>query len=137
MRRFEFSEGGSNKFWEIAQNGADLVIRWGRIGTQGQSQAKSFADVAKAKSALDKLVAEKTGKGYVETTAGAAPAVDTSVKVEKNIKQTPAATIAEAAAAASDAGPAAAPSPVAPPPADVDLALDMLPPLPSLAGSTP
>ncbi|HWU51566.1 MAG TPA: WGR domain-containing protein, partial [Tahibacter sp.] len=84
MRRFEFSEGASNKFWEIARNGADLDIRWGRIGTQGQSQTKSFADEAKAGAALDKLVAEKTGKGYVETGAGAAPSGSSSEKVDKD-----------------------------------------------------
>ena len=71
MRRFEFADNSSNKFWEIEQDGSDLNVRWGKIGTQGQSQTKSFADVAKCTAAMAKLIAEKTGKGYVE--AGAAP----------------------------------------------------------------
>ncbi|KRB97051.1 WGR and DUF4132 domain-containing protein [Duganella sp. Root198D2] len=66
MRRFEFSDSSSNKFWEIEQGGLDLNLRWGRIGTQGQSQTKSFADDAKCGAAMAKLIAEKTGKGYVE-----------------------------------------------------------------------
>jgi len=75
MRRFEFADGKSNKFWEIEQDGLDLNLRWGRIGTQGQEQVKTFADDAKCAAAIVKLVAEKTGKGYVEVGAGAAAAV--------------------------------------------------------------
>jgi predicted DNA-binding WGR domain protein len=73
MRRFEFVEGSSNKFWEIEQDGSDLNIRWGRIGTQGQAQTKSFADNTTAAAAMIALVDQKTGKGYVESasTAGA------------------------------------------------------------------
>jgi predicted DNA-binding WGR domain protein len=73
MRRFEFTDDKSAKFWEIEQVDTDLNIRWGRIGTAGQSQTKNFADTAKAGAAMLKLVSEKTGKGYVElaTTAGA------------------------------------------------------------------
>lgn len=69
MRRFEFVEGASKKFWEIALNGAEFEVRWGRIGTSGQSQTKSFASDAKALAEHDKLVKEKTGKGYVEVGA--------------------------------------------------------------------
>lgn len=71
MRRFEFADNSSNKFWEVEQDGSDLNVRWGKIGTQGQSQTKSFADDAKCNAAMTKLIAEKTGKGYVEV--GAAP----------------------------------------------------------------
>ena len=66
MRRFELIEGNSSKFWEIEQADSELNIRWGRIGTAGQSQTKSFDDAAKATTALNKLVSEKTGKGYKE-----------------------------------------------------------------------
>ncbi len=74
MRRFELIEGTASKFWEVEQSDTDLNIRWGRIGTAGQSQTKSFADAAKAATAMTKLVAEKSGKGYSEVgvTEGAA-----------------------------------------------------------------
>ncbi|MDA8448346.1 DUF4132 domain-containing protein [Acidovorax sp. NCPPB 3859] len=71
MRRFELIEGSSSKFWEVEQAGSDLNIRWGRIGTAGQSQTKPFADTAKATAAMARLVTEKTGKGYAEV--GVAP----------------------------------------------------------------
>ncbi len=65
-RHFEFVRGTSNKFWEIFQDGNTTTTRWGRIGSAGQSKAKTFADSQAAASAVDKLIAEKTGEGYVE-----------------------------------------------------------------------
>ena len=104
MRRFEFADSSSNKFWEIEQVGTELNVRWGKIGTQGQSQTKSFADDAKCTAAMNKLIAEKTGKGYVE--AGAAP----TASIGKTAPKPPAEPKpkAEKAAPAADA-PATAP----------------------------
>ncbi|WP_325090024.1 WGR domain-containing protein, partial [Burkholderia contaminans] len=75
MRRFELIEGNSSKFWEVEQDGSGLNIRWGRIGTAGQSQTKAFADDAKARAALDKLVKEETGKGYAEVAVAAGTSI--------------------------------------------------------------
>jgi DNA ligase-1 len=63
-RRFELEEGSSSKFWEIELDGSDLTTRWGRIGSNGQSKTKAFASPEKARAEHDKLIAEKTGKGY-------------------------------------------------------------------------
>ena len=65
-RRFEFSEGNSNRFWELSVNGTEVTVRFGRIGAQGQTQTKSFADDAAAAKHAEKLIQEKIGKGYVE-----------------------------------------------------------------------
>lgn len=67
-RRFEMREGTASKFWEVEPRGAALAIRWGKIGTVGQAQEKSFADEAAADREMGKLVAEKRKKGYVEIT---------------------------------------------------------------------
>ena len=66
VRRFEFVDGASAKFWEIGRRERQLGIRWGRIGTNGQTMFKSFAapDVAAKEQAA--LIAEKTRKGYRE-----------------------------------------------------------------------
>jgi len=74
MRRFEFSEGTSNKFWEIELDGDSFTVRYGRLGTDGQTQTKTFDSPAKAQFEHDKLVAEKVKKGYVEGGGGAAAA---------------------------------------------------------------
>ena len=65
-RRFEFSEGSSNKFWEVSIKGVEVTVRFGRIGTQGQANVKSFPDEAAAAKHVAKLIGEKTGKGYQE-----------------------------------------------------------------------
>jgi len=66
MRRFEFTGGSSNKFWEISVNGSEVTTRWGRNGTDGQTKTKEFASDEKALSEHDKQIRGKTKKGYVE-----------------------------------------------------------------------
>ncbi|MFO0668903.1 MAG: WGR domain-containing protein [Polyangiaceae bacterium] len=66
MPRYEFSEGTSNKFWEITLEGSSFTTRYGKIGTDGQVTLKEFDSADKAQKEYDKLVAEKTKKGYVE-----------------------------------------------------------------------
>jgi len=66
-RYFEFSEGSSNKFWEIRLEGSSFTTRFGKIGTDGQSSTKSWGSPDQAKKEHDKLVAEKTKKGYEES----------------------------------------------------------------------
>jgi uncharacterized protein (TIGR02996 family) len=65
-RYFELSEGTSNKFWEVWCVGAELFTRYGRIGSNGQMTVKKLGSPAAAKQQHDKLVGEKTKKGYQE-----------------------------------------------------------------------
>ena len=41
-RHFELVEGNSSKFWEISTAGNDVTVRFGRIGTNGQTQTKDL-----------------------------------------------------------------------------------------------
>ena len=66
MKRFEFIDGGSKKFWEIGQNGCEMTVRFGRIGTNGQAQTKTFPDEARASREAQKLIGEKLKRGYKE-----------------------------------------------------------------------
>ena len=66
MRHFIFQDEKSHKFWAVEQQGNELHICWGKVGTKGQNQVKSFADAAAAAKAELKLIAEKVKKGYVE-----------------------------------------------------------------------
>ncbi|MBK7053084.1 MAG: WGR domain-containing protein [Rhodoferax sp.] len=79
MQRYEVVEGVSSKFWEVEVSGADLTVGFGRIGTAGQSKTKSLGDAAAAIKERDKLIKEKTGKGYtlVGTSAAATPSPST------------------------------------------------------------
>jgi DNA ligase-1 len=66
MRRFVFQDGKSEKFWEIAVDGTNVAVRFGRIGTSGQTNAKSFPSIDAARKHADELIQEKTKKGYEE-----------------------------------------------------------------------
>jgi predicted DNA-binding WGR domain protein len=65
-RRLEFIGGSSKKFWEASQTGNTFAVRFGRIGTEGQSQTKTCADEAAATQEVQKLITAKLKKGYVE-----------------------------------------------------------------------
>jgi predicted DNA-binding WGR domain protein len=62
--RLEYRGGSSSKFWEPRVAGRHLTVRFGRIGTDGQTRDTVFASPADAKAGLAKLVAEKTTHGY-------------------------------------------------------------------------
>jgi uncharacterized protein (TIGR02996 family) len=79
MRRFEFEEGSSHKFWEIVVEGNAFTVRYGKVGTEGQVQTKTFKDAIKAEVEANKKIAEKTKKGYAEVEV-AAPAGGTASK---------------------------------------------------------
>jgi uncharacterized protein (TIGR02996 family) len=76
MRTFQYSDAKSHKFWNIDVQGTGFTVTYGKVGTAGQSQTKSFGSAEKAQAEADKLIREKTGKGYRETTpkAAASPA---------------------------------------------------------------
>lgn len=64
FERVEFTDATSNKFWEATTQENKLIIRFGRIGTKGQVQLKSFENAEKAVKEKEKMLREKLGKGY-------------------------------------------------------------------------
>ena len=75
MRRFEFVGGSSNKFWEIGQSGTQVTVHFGRIGTNGQTQAKDLGTWEAAADRVRRLVREKLAEGYLEV-GGQTPKVE-------------------------------------------------------------
>jgi len=65
-RYFEFIEGTSSKFWETWIDGVAVNTRYGRIGATGQTTTKDAGSEEAAQKLQDKLVREKTAKGYLE-----------------------------------------------------------------------
>lgn len=63
---------GHNKFWaaQLDTNTFKVSVRWGRIGTKGQSQEKTFGSQYQAAGFIDSKLGEKRRKGYVETFNG-------------------------------------------------------------------
>ena len=68
-RYFEFVSDTSAKFWEIATNGNEVTVRFGRIGTDGRTQVKTLTDAGAAVMHAGKLIASKMAKGYQEMAA--------------------------------------------------------------------
>jgi|688.fasta_scaffold243900_1 sulfatase modifying factor 1 len=89
MRRFEFVDSTSNKFWEVEVKGKTLNVTFGKIGTKGQSKPKDFATPEKAKAEMEKLIKEKMGKGYVEAGGKAVKAIKHAVKLPASKKANP------------------------------------------------
>ena len=80
MRRFEFKDARSYKFWEIQVEGNAFTVRYGKVGTDGVTQTKSYANADKAKAEAEKKIREKTNKGYAEVASApvSTPAAATS-----------------------------------------------------------
>lgn len=64
FERFVFTDATSNKFWEAATQEDKLIVRYGRMGSKGQVQIKTFADTASVEKEKEKMIREKLGKGY-------------------------------------------------------------------------
>ena len=65
-RRFEFVGGSSAKFWEVTVAQATVTVCFGRLGTAGQTNTKSFDSATAAQRHADKLIEQKVSKGYIE-----------------------------------------------------------------------
>ncbi len=78
MRRFELVDGKSSKFWEVDVDDETLVVRYGRIGTNGQSKEKDLGSPEKADAEREKLIRQKLGKGYSEVGADTATSASAS-----------------------------------------------------------
>ena len=86
MRRFEFAEGASNKFWEIELDEATFHVRFGRIGTEGQEKTTVCASDAEASKKHDALIVEKVKKGYVEVLEPGIGVTATQISAPKSTK---------------------------------------------------
>ena len=71
MRRFEFVEGTSAKFWMAEVQGNTFIVVYGRLGTEGQRKEKDFPNEEGARREYDRKVAEKLREGYHEVSAQA------------------------------------------------------------------
>ena len=57
----------STKFWEVTIDGSQLTIRFGKIGTNGQTTIKDFDSDDLALAEAEKLIASKVKKGYTSS----------------------------------------------------------------------
>ena len=82
--RYEFRTEASSKFWEPQVEGDSLTVRFGKIGTGGQTHTKKFSSPAKAEAEYRKLVCEKLAKGYKPTMKTATALLDEPALVDNS-----------------------------------------------------
>ena len=63
--RMNFQDEKSDKFWECAQEGKVTLVRYGKAGSNGILQQKTFADEETASKFLEKEILAKEKKGYI------------------------------------------------------------------------
>ncbi|MBE8400161.1 DUF4132 domain-containing protein [Leptospira borgpetersenii] len=59
-----YQDGSSNKFWNIEVTGNSFTVTYGKIGTAGQTQTKTYDNEDKCLKEAEKLLSEKLKKGY-------------------------------------------------------------------------
>ncbi|MFO0614653.1 MAG: DUF4132 domain-containing protein [Polyangiaceae bacterium] len=130
MREFVFKEGGSDKFWRIELGDRSFDVTFGKTGSKGQKQRKTFGSAAEATRAHDALIAEKLRKGYTESSVAPAGKASAATKAVA-ATGTAAPAKAKAASPSAEAAPAAprvAPTTATPSPADaVERRIDLDP----------
>jgi uncharacterized protein (TIGR02996 family) len=87
MERYELVEGSSSKFWEVWTDAETLYVRFGKIGTQGQTKLKKLASDSAATAERAKLVAEKTKKGYALVGGGSGAAAPKKTKPNAELEK--------------------------------------------------
>ena len=70
-RYFEFKDAKSHKFWEVSVSAKKVNIRYGKVGTDGQTSFKELGTPAEAKAHAEKQADGKVKKGYKEAKAKA------------------------------------------------------------------
>jgi len=58
--------GVASKFWEITVDSSTVSVRFGKIGVTGQTTEKEFDSSQEALEHAEKLIQQKTKKGYRE-----------------------------------------------------------------------
>lgn len=78
-KTFEYKDDKSSKFWDVTQAGSTVTVRYGKTGANGQTQEKVFNDAEAATQHVERLIAEKTGKGYVQVGGASSTSAETAM----------------------------------------------------------
>ena len=75
IRKFEYRQGGSNKFWAIEKDETSLVliVNYGKIGTKGSFLEHPYQSVSQMNKTYQRLINSKLAKGYREVIVSTHP----------------------------------------------------------------
>lgn len=65
-RIWECPSSSGGKFWSCSITGAEVVTRWGKLRSKGQSKTTIHTDEGKAQKFVDTTIRKKEKEGYVE-----------------------------------------------------------------------
>jgi predicted DNA-binding WGR domain protein len=65
FRRLVLPDASGGKFWEVATDGRQLIIRQGKTGSKGQVLLRTLPDEGSAREEGKRLWEEQVQKGYV------------------------------------------------------------------------
>ncbi|NDV97024.1 WGR domain-containing protein [Dysgonomonas sp. 521] len=91
MREYlEFKDDKSSKFWSIELEGKTFTVVYGKIGSTGKADVKSFASESEAEKEANKLLNSKLKKGYERADAPDSHGEGAKIKAqEKSEKKKP------------------------------------------------
>ncbi|MEA5515412.1 WGR domain-containing protein [Nodularia sp. UHCC 0506] len=82
----ELSDDHSHKFYEVSVQGLAVMIRYGRIGTAGQTSSTTYSSPKKAEAEAEKKINEKLKKGYDITTIAPPPQPEPDLDIAQFIR---------------------------------------------------
>jgi predicted DNA-binding WGR domain protein len=85
IRNFIYEDDKTSKFWIIEIDGKSYTVKYGKTGTNGQTSSKEFDSAEACLKAAEKVIKEKTGKGYIEqvTTSSEEVAVEEDYSIDE------------------------------------------------------
>jgi predicted DNA-binding WGR domain protein len=83
-----YKDSKSDKFWQIEVAGKSFTVTYGKTGTAGTSQTKTFENEEKCLREAEKLLNEKVRKGYKESEGTAKIAIAPPTPKKKKIDLT-------------------------------------------------
>jgi predicted DNA-binding WGR domain protein len=86
-RYFEFQDDASHKFWEIDYDDESATIRFGKVGTLGQTSEKKFDGPISVLEYVSKAIREKIKKGYVPIEKKEKNLISKSSKLKEEISK--------------------------------------------------
>ena len=83
-RVFVFQDFKSQKFWSIDVRGTDVVVNYGKLGTDGQTQVKNFSSVEEAEKAAGDVEAHGVDEDYLRALEyGMPPAAGEGIGIDR------------------------------------------------------
>lgn len=65
-KNLKYIDGNSDKFWQIEVTGLEYTVTYGKNGTSGTTQTKTYSTNEECLKTAEKILAEKVKKGYSE-----------------------------------------------------------------------